>query len=37
MKIKNIKEEVTKVMENLRKKNQRETKNTMECHSSRLE
>jgi hypothetical protein len=37
MKIKNIKEEVTKDVENLRKKNQTETKNTMEGHSSRLE
>jgi chromosome segregation ATPase len=37
MKIKNIKEEVTKDMENLRKKNQTETQNTVEGHSSRLE
>jgi hypothetical protein len=36
MKIKNIKE-VTKDMENLRKKNQIETQNTVEGHSSRLE
>jgi hypothetical protein len=35
MKIKNIKEEVTQDMENLRKKNQTETQNTMEGHSSR--
>jgi hypothetical protein len=35
MKIKNIKEEVTKVMENLRKKKQRQ--NTVEAHCSRLE
>jgi gas vesicle protein len=37
MKIKNIKEEVTQDMENLRKKNQTETQNTMEGHSSTLE
>jgi hypothetical protein len=37
MKIENIKEEVTHAMENLRKKNQRETQNTVEGHSSRLE
>jgi hypothetical protein len=37
MNIKNIKEEVTKDMENLRKKNQTETQNTEEGHSSRLE
>jgi hypothetical protein len=37
MKIKNIKEEVTKGMENLRKKKQTETKNTVEVHSRRLE
>jgi hypothetical protein len=34
MKIKNIKEEVTHDMENLRKKNQTKTQNTMEDHSS---
>jgi hypothetical protein len=33
----NIKEEVTHDMENLRKKNETETQNTMEVHSSRLE
>jgi hypothetical protein len=37
MKIDYIKEEVTRDMENLRKKNQTETQNTMEGHSSRLE
>jgi phosphatidate phosphatase PAH1 len=37
MKIDNIKEEVTHDMENLRKKNETKTKNTMESHSSRLE
>jgi hypothetical protein len=37
MKIENIKEEVTHNMENLRKKNQTETQNTVEGHSSRLE
>jgi tRNA U34 5-carboxymethylaminomethyl modifying GTPase MnmE/TrmE len=38
MKIDNIKEEVTHTtMENLRKKNETETQNTMEGHSSRLE
>jgi hypothetical protein len=37
MKIRNIKEEVTKDMENLRKKNQTKTQNTVEGHSSRLE
>jgi hypothetical protein len=37
MKIDNIKEEVTHDMENLRKKNEVETQNTMEGHSSRLE
>jgi hypothetical protein len=37
MKIEKIKEEVTHDMENLRKKNQIETKNTVEGHSSRLE
>jgi chromosome segregation ATPase len=36
MKINNIKEEMTHDMENL-KKNETETQNTMECHSSRLE
>jgi uncharacterized protein YjgD (DUF1641 family) len=34
---KNIKEEVTQDMESLRKKNQTETQNTVEDHSSRLE
>jgi hypothetical protein len=37
MKIDNIKEEVTHDMENLRKKNETETQNTVEGHSSRLE
>jgi chromosome segregation ATPase len=37
MKIDNIKEEVTHDMENLRKENETETKNTMEGHCSRLE
>jgi hypothetical protein len=37
MKIKNIKEEVTKDMENLRKKNQIETQNTVGGHTNRLE
>jgi polyhydroxyalkanoate synthesis regulator phasin len=37
MKMKNIKEEVNKDMENLRKKNQTKTQNTVEVHSSRLE
>jgi hypothetical protein len=37
MKIDNIKEEVTHDMENLRKKNETETQNTVEDHSSRLE
>jgi hypothetical protein len=37
MKIKNIKEEMTQDMENLRKKNQTETQNIVEGHSSRLE
>jgi DTW domain-containing protein YfiP len=37
MKIKNIKEEVTKDKENLRKKNQTETQNTVEVHSNVLE
>jgi hypothetical protein len=37
MKIDNIKEEVTHDMENLRKKNEAETQNTVEGHSSRLE
>jgi TolA-binding protein len=37
MKIKNIKEEATKDMENLRKKTQTETKNIVEGHSGRLE
>jgi hypothetical protein len=35
MKIKNIKEKVTKDMENFRKKNQTETKNTVEVPISR--
>jgi hypothetical protein len=37
MKMDNIKEEVTHDMEKLRKKNQTETQNTVEGHSSRLE
>jgi hypothetical protein len=37
MKIDNIKEEVTHDMENLRKKNETETENTVEDHCSRLE
>jgi hypothetical protein len=37
MKIENIKEEVTHDMENLRKKNETETQNTVEDRSSRLE
>jgi hypothetical protein len=37
MKIENIKEEVTYDMENLRKKNQRETQNSVEVHTNRLE
>jgi chromosome segregation ATPase len=37
MKIDNIKEDVTHDMENLRKKNETETENTVEGHSSRLE
>jgi polyhydroxyalkanoate synthesis regulator phasin len=37
MKIDNIKEEVTHDMENLRKKNETETQNTMQGQSSRLE
>jgi uncharacterized protein YjgD (DUF1641 family) len=37
MKIKNISEEVTHNIENLRKKNQTETQNTVEVHYSRLE
>jgi predicted nucleic acid-binding Zn-ribbon protein len=37
VKIDNIKEEVTYVMEDLRKKNKREIQNKMEGHSSRLE
>jgi hypothetical protein len=37
MKIKNIKEKVTQDMENLKKKNQTETQNTVEDHSSRLD
>jgi hypothetical protein len=37
MKIDNIKEEVTHDMEHLRKKNKKETQNTMEGHSSRPE
>jgi chromosome segregation ATPase len=36
-KIENIKEEVTHDMENFRKKNETETQNTVEGHSSRLE
>jgi uncharacterized protein YjgD (DUF1641 family) len=36
VKINNIKEEVTKDAENLRKQNQTETQNTVEGHSSRL-
>jgi polyhydroxyalkanoate synthesis regulator phasin len=37
MRFKNIKEEVTQDIKNLRKKNQTETQNTVEGHSSRLE
>jgi chromosome segregation ATPase len=37
MKIDNIKEDTIHDMENLRKKNETETQNTMEGHSSRLE
>jgi chromosome segregation ATPase len=37
LKIDNIKEEVTHVMENLRKKNDTEIQNKMEGHSSRIE
>jgi chromosome segregation ATPase len=37
MKTENIKEEVTHDLENLRKKNETETQNTEEGHSSRLE
>jgi gas vesicle protein len=37
MKIKNIKEEVTQDIENLRKKKQTETQNTVEGQSIRLE
>jgi hypothetical protein len=37
MKIENVKEEMTHDMENLRKKNQTETKDTVEGHSSRRE
>jgi polyhydroxyalkanoate synthesis regulator phasin len=37
MKIDNIKEKVTHDMENLRKKNETETQNTVEGHSSRLQ
>jgi hypothetical protein len=37
MEIENIKKKVTHDMENLRKKNQAETQNTVEGHSSRLE
>jgi malate synthase len=37
MKIDNIKEEVTHDMENIRKKYEKQTQNTMEGHSSRLE
>jgi hypothetical protein len=36
MKTNNIKEEVTQDMENLRKKNETDTQNTMEDHSSRI-
>jgi hypothetical protein len=37
MKTENIKEEVTHDMKNLKKKNQTETQNTVEGHSSRLD
>jgi hypothetical protein len=37
MKIHNIKEEVTHDMENLRKKNETKTQNTIEGHSRRLD
>jgi hypothetical protein len=37
LKVENIKEEVTHDMENLIKKNQTETRNIVEVHSSRLE
>jgi predicted nucleic acid-binding Zn-ribbon protein len=37
MKIKNIKEEMTQVMENFRKNNQTETQSTVESHISRQE
>jgi phosphoenolpyruvate carboxylase len=37
MKISNIKEEVTQDIENLRRKNQTETQNTVEGYSRRLE
>jgi hypothetical protein len=37
MKIDNIKEEVTMIWRNLRKKNETETQNTIEGHSRRLE
>jgi hypothetical protein len=37
MKIDNIKEKVTNNRENLRKKNETETQNTMKVHSSRQE
>jgi hypothetical protein len=37
LKIDNIKEEMTHDMENHRKKNEAETQNTVECHSSRQE
>jgi hypothetical protein len=37
LKIDNIKEEMTHDMENLRKKSETQTQNTVEGHSSRLE
>jgi hypothetical protein len=37
MKVDNIKEEVTHDMENLRKKNQTETQNTVEGHFSKVQ
>jgi hypothetical protein len=37
LKIENIKDEVTHDMENLRKKNETETQNRVEGHSSRME